>query len=102
VSFTLRPLYPQGKSPRHPLGRRQGGSQRLSGHCGVKKKSFPTVNRTLAGRPARIEVNKMMSTILFRINAVVHRIVTLLEAFKMVGGRSTVFVIARIVDTRSL
>jgi hypothetical protein len=28
VSFTLRPLYPQGKSPWYPLDRRLGGPQR--------------------------------------------------------------------------
>jgi hypothetical protein len=38
VSFTSRPLYPKGKSPRHPLDRRLGGPQSQSGH-GVEKKN---------------------------------------------------------------
>jgi hypothetical protein len=39
VSFTPRPLYPQGKSPRYPLYRRLGGPQSQSGRRG--EKSFP-------------------------------------------------------------
>jgi hypothetical protein len=31
VSFTPRPLYPQGKSPQYPLDRRLGGPQNRSG-----------------------------------------------------------------------
>jgi len=34
VSFTPRPLYPQGKSPWYPLDRRLGGPQSCSGHGG--------------------------------------------------------------------
>jgi hypothetical protein len=34
VSFTPRPLYPQGKSPWYPLDRRLGGAQSRSGHGG--------------------------------------------------------------------
>jgi hypothetical protein len=34
VSFTPRPLYPQGKSPWYPLDRRLGGPQSYSGCCG--------------------------------------------------------------------
>jgi hypothetical protein len=30
ISFTHRPIYPQGKSPRHPLDRRLGGPQSRS------------------------------------------------------------------------
>jgi hypothetical protein len=37
VSFTPRPLYPQGKSPWYPLDRRLGGSESRSGR-GVKRK----------------------------------------------------------------
>jgi len=33
-SFTLRQLYPQGKSPQYPLDRRLDGPQNLSGHGG--------------------------------------------------------------------
>jgi hypothetical protein len=39
VSFTTRPLYPQGKSPRYPLDRRLGGPQSRSGRGGEKKNS---------------------------------------------------------------
>jgi hypothetical protein len=35
VSFTPRPLYPQGRSPWYPLDRRLGGPQSRSGRGGV-------------------------------------------------------------------
>jgi len=41
VSFTPRPLYPQGKSPRYALDRRLGGPQNRSGYGGEKKNSQP-------------------------------------------------------------
>jgi hypothetical protein len=37
VSFTPRPLYPLGKSPRNPLNRRFGGPQSRSGRRGEEK-----------------------------------------------------------------
>jgi hypothetical protein len=37
VSFTLRPLYRQGKSPWYPLDRRLGGTQSRSGRGGEEK-----------------------------------------------------------------
>jgi hypothetical protein len=37
VSFTPRPLYPQGKSPWYPLDRRLGGPQSRSGRGGEEK-----------------------------------------------------------------
>jgi hypothetical protein len=39
VSFTTRPLYPQGKSPWYPLDRRLGGPQSRSGRGGEEKNS---------------------------------------------------------------
>jgi hypothetical protein len=39
VSFTSRPLYPQGKSPRYPLDRKLGGPQSRSGRGGQEKNS---------------------------------------------------------------
>jgi hypothetical protein len=39
VSFTLRPLYPQGKSSWYPLDRRLGGPQSRSGRGGEEKNS---------------------------------------------------------------
>jgi hypothetical protein len=41
VSFTPRPLYPQGKSPLYPLDRRLGGSQGLYGRGVEEKNSQP-------------------------------------------------------------
>jgi hypothetical protein len=41
VSFTSRPLYPQGKCPWYPLDRRLGGLQSLSGRGGEEKNSQP-------------------------------------------------------------
>jgi hypothetical protein len=39
VSFTPRPLYPQGESPWYPLNRRLGGPQSRSGRGGENKNS---------------------------------------------------------------
>jgi hypothetical protein len=48
VSFTPRPLYPQGKLPWYPLDRRLDEPQNRSGHGGEEKNSQPpTGNRTL-------------------------------------------------------
>jgi hypothetical protein len=41
VSFTSRPLYPQRKSPWHPLDRSLGGLQSRSEHGGEEKNSQP-------------------------------------------------------------
>jgi hypothetical protein len=41
ISFTPRPLYPQGKSPWYPLDRRLGGPQSRSGRGGEEKNSQP-------------------------------------------------------------
>jgi hypothetical protein len=41
VSFTPRPLYPQGKSPWYPLDRRLGGPQSRSGRGGEEKNPQP-------------------------------------------------------------
>jgi hypothetical protein len=41
VSFTPRPLYPQGKNPWYPLDRRLGGPQNRSGRGGEEKTSQP-------------------------------------------------------------
>jgi hypothetical protein len=41
VSFTPRPLYPQGKSPWYPLDRRLGGPQSRSGRGSEEKNSQP-------------------------------------------------------------
>jgi hypothetical protein len=41
VSFTTRPLYPQGKSPWYLLDRRLGGPQSRSGCGGEEKNSQP-------------------------------------------------------------
>jgi hypothetical protein len=41
VSFTPRPLYPQGRSPWYPLDRKLGGPQSRSGRGGEEKNSQP-------------------------------------------------------------
>jgi hypothetical protein len=41
VSFTPRPIYPQGKGPWFPLDRRLGGPQSRSGRGGEDKNSSP-------------------------------------------------------------
>jgi hypothetical protein len=41
VSFTTRPLYPQGKNLRYPLDRRMGVHQTRSGCCDVEKNHLP-------------------------------------------------------------
>jgi hypothetical protein len=41
VSFTPRPLYPQGKSPWYPLVMQLSGPQSRSGHRGEEKNSQP-------------------------------------------------------------
>jgi hypothetical protein len=41
VTFTPRPFYPQGKSPRCPLDRGLGGPQSRSGHGGEEKNFQP-------------------------------------------------------------
>jgi hypothetical protein len=51
VSFTSRPLYPPERSHRHPLDRRQGGSQSRSGRGGEKNLSAPAKNSTPVVQP---------------------------------------------------
>jgi hypothetical protein len=41
ISFTSRPLYPQGKNPWYPLDRILGGPQSRSGRGGEEKNSSP-------------------------------------------------------------
>jgi hypothetical protein len=41
VSFTPRPLYPQGMRPCYPLDRRLSGPQSRSGRGGEEKNSYP-------------------------------------------------------------
>jgi len=41
VTFTLWPLYPQGKCPRYPMDRRLGGPLSRFGHGGEEKNSQP-------------------------------------------------------------
>jgi hypothetical protein len=54
VSFTPRPFYPQGKSPRYPFDRRLGGAESQSRRRGEEKKPFPRFCReSNPGSPAR-------------------------------------------------
>jgi hypothetical protein len=48
VSFTPRPLYTRGKSPRYPLDRRLAGPQRRSGQLEKEKILHPTGTRNTA------------------------------------------------------
>jgi hypothetical protein len=53
VSFTPRPLYPRGKSPWYPLGRRLDGSQNRSGWRGKRKfLTLPGLELWLLSHPA--------------------------------------------------
>jgi hypothetical protein len=54
VSFTPRPLYPQGKSPWYPLDRRLGRPQSRSGRGGEEKNSQPPpgIERYFPDHPA--------------------------------------------------
>jgi hypothetical protein len=56
VSFTPRPLYPQGKSPWYPLDRRLGGPQSRSVHGGeeVSSQPLPGIEPWNPDRPAHI------------------------------------------------
>jgi hypothetical protein len=51
VSFTLRPLYSQGNSPRYPLYERLDGALSSSGCYGKKKTLVPAGNRTPTVQP---------------------------------------------------
>jgi hypothetical protein len=50
VSFTLRQLYPQRKSPQYPLDRRLGRPQNRFGRREEEKILDPTENRTQTPR----------------------------------------------------
>jgi hypothetical protein len=67
VSFTPRPLYSQGKSPRYPLDRRLGGPQSRSGRGGEEKNSNPPpeIEHLNFDLPAEVDVNiyKYLNTI---------------------------------------
>jgi hypothetical protein len=52
VSFTLRSLYPRGKSSRYPLDRRLSGFQSRSGRCGVEENLFCPRRKSNPGCPA--------------------------------------------------
>jgi len=52
-SFTRRSLYPRGKSPRYPLDRRLGGSQKRSERGGEQKNSQPLTGLEPPDHPAR-------------------------------------------------
>jgi hypothetical protein len=60
VSFTPRPLYPQGKSPWYSLDRRLGGPQSRSGRGGEEKNSQPSPGF----EPIRHYINSVVKTVL--------------------------------------
>jgi hypothetical protein len=53
VSFTPRPLYPQGKSSWYALDRRLGWPQSRSGHGGEEKKFLAPTGTRIPDHPAR-------------------------------------------------
>jgi hypothetical protein len=53
VSFTPRPLYPRGKSPRYPQDR-LGGPQNRAGHCGIEKNILPPPGIVPVGIPTEL------------------------------------------------
>jgi len=53
VSFTPRPLYPQGKSSWYTLDRRPGGTQSRSRRGGEEKNSQPRAETRIPNQPAR-------------------------------------------------
>jgi hypothetical protein len=63
VSFTPRPLYPQGKSPRYPLDRRVGGPQSRSGCGGEENNSQPLPGLEPPDHPAHSPALYHLNTI---------------------------------------
>jgi hypothetical protein len=59
VSFTPRPLYPQGENPWYPLDRRLGGPQSRSGHSGGGEKNPCHCWESNSCRPARRRVTEL-------------------------------------------
>jgi hypothetical protein len=53
VTFTRRPVYPQGMIAWYPLDRRLGGPQNRSGHGGEEKNFEPLPRLELPDHPAR-------------------------------------------------
>jgi hypothetical protein len=69
VSFTPRPLYLRGKSPRHPLGRRLGGPQSRSWRGGEEKphhcSSRPVRSHLYLGLPSGLSPSGFPIKILY-------------------------------------
>jgi hypothetical protein len=55
VSFKLRPLYPHGKSPQHPLDRKLGEPMSRYGHGGDEKNSQISIKNL----STRLELDKV-------------------------------------------
>jgi hypothetical protein len=57
VSFTPRPLYPEGRNPWYPLDRRLVGAQNRSGRGGVEKNvSCDSLQEHVKGHESSLEV----------------------------------------------
>jgi hypothetical protein len=63
VSFTPRPLYPQGMSPRYPLDRRLGALQSRSGRFGEEKILDTTGTRTPTPRSSSPQLVAIPTTL---------------------------------------
>jgi hypothetical protein len=59
VSFTPRPLYPQGKNSRYPLDRRLSGPQSRSGRGGEEKNSHPRHRKSNPRTPINVVSNRI-------------------------------------------
>jgi hypothetical protein len=71
ISFTPLPLYTQGKSPRYPVDKRLGGSQRRPERCGEVKIQYRPETRTLAN-PSSIPQPVAISTALPQIPKILY------------------------------
>jgi hypothetical protein len=64
VSFTPRPLYPQGKSPWYPLEKRLGGLQSRSGRGGEEENSQPLPRLTQPVTAKNLLLEKYLEKVL--------------------------------------
>jgi hypothetical protein len=65
-SFTPRPLYFQGKSPRYPLNRRLGGIQSRSGRPEGDKNILP--KKRIKSRPSSLSLYRLSYPGIFKIS----------------------------------
>jgi hypothetical protein len=71
VSFTTRPLYPQGKRPWYPLDRRLGGSQSRSGCGGEENNSQLRPEIQPVAQRYTTELTRLVYIVLHKARAVI-------------------------------